>query len=151
MSLCAVKALSSTRFGINLCNAGFIQHSSDSPAEPSLLEQDGKTKREAARKACSLQRAPHGCWSLSGLKRVYRLCPKCPDKIGAPECVVLRTFAAVYLRAEKLSKVPRPSAPTPWLRADDRHRRYPTAFVPRGDTAAAENPKAQPELLSGVC
>lgn len=34
---------------------------------------------------------------LSGLKRVYRLRPKCPDKIGAPECVVLRTLAAVYL------------------------------------------------------
>lgn len=88
---------------------------------------------------------------LSGLKRVYRLRPKCPDKIGAPECVVLRTLAAVYLWAEKLSKVSRPSALTPRFRPDDRQTRYRTAFVPRGDTEVAENPKASSELLSRVC
>lgn len=88
---------------------------------------------------------------LSGLKHVYRLCPKCSDKIGAPECVVLRTLAAVYLRAEKLSKVSRPSALTPWFRPDDRQMRYRTAFVPRGDTKVAENPKALSKLLSWVC
>ena len=87
---------------------------------------------------------------LSGLKRVYRLRPKCPDKIGTPECVVLRTLAAVYLWAEKLSKVSRPSALTPWFRPDDRQTRYRTAFMPRGDTEVAENPKASSKLLSRV-
>lgn len=61
VSLFAVKALSNTRFGINVCKAGFIQHSPDSPAEHALLEQDGKTKKEAARKTCSLQHVLHSC------------------------------------------------------------------------------------------
>lgn len=117
-----------------------------------LAKKKKKERKKAAKPAAINMVFVAVCvlW-LSGLKRVSRLRPKCPDKIGSPECVVLRMLAAVYLRAEKLSKVSRPPALTPWFRPDDRQTRYRTAFVPWGDTEVAENPKALSVLLSRVC
>lgn len=87
------------RFRINLCKASFNQHSLASPVEHSLLYQDSKKRNKEASKPAAVNMvfiALCAIW-LSGLKCVCRLRPKCSDKIGAPECVVLRTLAAVYL------------------------------------------------------
>lgn len=151
VSLLAGKALSAIRFCINLCKAGFNQHSPALRTIPCYIRMAKKESKQQAKPAAVNMVFIAVCtlW-LSGLKRVYRLRPKCRDKIGAPECVALRTLAAVYLLAEKLSKVSRPSALTPRFRPDDRQTRYQTAFVPWGDTEVPENPKASSELLSRV-
>lgn len=114
-SLLAVKALRAIRFASMSAKLALI--STILPALQSILcyIRMAKNRKKAASKTCAVNMvfiAVCALW-LSGLKRVYRLCPKCSDKIGAPECVVLRTLAAVYLPAEKLSKVSRPSALTP--------------------------------------
>jgi len=49
VSLSAVKAPNAIKFCINLCKAGFNQHSLASPAKHSFLYQDGKKKKERSK------------------------------------------------------------------------------------------------------